>query len=239
MTDTVNVPREEYERIIGVAEGLIRELSDPGTEAMAAVWCARRILDEAAMLAAAPKAEPVSDPYKLEPLLWSMHILGPDDVYPAPDLETAFRWCEYVNSQLAPRTPEVLCAAIPAPWDGTAEAHANSLPDAIKGWTIPPQPLSNPQQLPEAPKVEQEPVAKIVSAHGDPEEFGKREIEVLKDLSGIPYNTPLYTHPAPASDELLPRIEGALRDWNAGEIDQYDLVRFCEAAIAKHKGPQS
>lgn len=41
------------------------------------------------------------------------------------------------------------------------------------------------------------PVAKVVSAHGDPEAFGEREIKVLQDLSRTPYDTPLYTHPTP------------------------------------------
>lgn len=37
-----------------------------------------------------------------------------------------------------------------------------------------------------------EPVAMVVSAHGDPEAFGEREIEVLADLGSIPYGTTLY-----------------------------------------------
>ena len=44
-------------------------------------------------------------------------------------------------------------------------------------------------------KPEGEPVARIVSAHGDPEAFGERRLEALKDLQGYPYNTPLYTRP--------------------------------------------
>lgn len=36
-------------------------------------------------------------------------------------------------------------------------------------------------------------VAKVVSAHGDPEAFGEREIEVVADLSRIPYRTDLVT----------------------------------------------
>jgi hypothetical protein len=36
------------------------------------------------------------------------------------------------------------------------------------------------------------PVAKVVSKYGDPEAFGEREIELLTDLSNIPYDTNLY-----------------------------------------------
>ncbi|GEM_PF-3163603 len=50
-----------------------------------------------------------------------------------------------------------------------------------------------------------QPVAKVVSAHGDPEAFGEREIEVLQDLKRIPYNTLLYTHPTP--DALRAAVE--------------------------------
>lgn len=61
MTDTVNVPREPTLGMIHAAERVGSALagSDASSgEITAAVW--------AAMLAAAPKAEPVSDPYKLE-----------------------------------------------------------------------------------------------------------------------------------------------------------------------------
>ncbi len=54
---TVPVERAEYERLICVTEDLIREVSDPGTEALAAVYCARRILDQSAMLSAAPAVD--------------------------------------------------------------------------------------------------------------------------------------------------------------------------------------
>ncbi|QBQ49060.1 hypothetical protein [Brevundimonas naejangsanensis] len=40
----VSVPAEEYRRLIDVCNNLIGELSDPGTEALAAVYCAERIL---------------------------------------------------------------------------------------------------------------------------------------------------------------------------------------------------
>lgn len=36
------------------------------------------------------------------------------------------------------------------------------------------------------------PVAMIVSAHGDPEAFGEREIACKIDLRAFPYNTTLY-----------------------------------------------
>lgn len=49
----VSVPVDEYGRLIEVCNGLIAELSDPGTEALAAVYCAERILH----LTAAPVRE--------------------------------------------------------------------------------------------------------------------------------------------------------------------------------------
>lgn len=40
-----------------------------------------------------------------------------------------------------------------------------------------------------------EPVAIVVSKHGDPERFGEREIRALADLRKIPYNSKLYAAP--------------------------------------------
>ncbi len=70
----------------------------------------------------------------VEPL-WMMHVIGPDDIYPAPDHATAVEWCAYLNQEIAPTVPGVLCVAVPAIWTGTAEEHAEGLPEAIKGWT--------------------------------------------------------------------------------------------------------
>lgn len=58
MTDTVNVPREDIARAVMDAQPLIKGGWD----------AAYRIADKIiALLAAAPKGEPVSDPYKLVP----------------------------------------------------------------------------------------------------------------------------------------------------------------------------
>jgi hypothetical protein len=72
--------------------------------------------------------------------LWMMHVRGPDDIYPAPDYETALAWSDYVNDVLAKAVPEVMTKAVPAIWTGTPEQHAEGLPDAIKGWSLPAAP---------------------------------------------------------------------------------------------------
>lgn len=72
--------------------------------------------------------------------LWMMHVIGPDDIYPAPDHATAVQWCAYLNSEIAPKVPSVLCVAVPAIWTGTAEEHADGLAEAIKGWAVPTAP---------------------------------------------------------------------------------------------------
>lgn len=76
-------------------------------------------------------------------ILWMMHVRGPDDIYPAPDYETAVAWCDYVNDVLAKAVPEVMTKAVPAIWTGTPESHADGLPDAIKGWTLPAAPTGD------------------------------------------------------------------------------------------------
>lgn len=40
------------------------------------------------------------------------------------------------------------------------------------------------------------PVAEIVSAHGDPEAFGERELVARADIQKFPYRTKLYVAPA-------------------------------------------
>ena len=76
-------------------------------------------------------------------ILWMMHVRGPDDIYPAPDYETVVAWCDYVNDVLAKAVPEVMTKAVPAIWTGTPESHADGLPEAIKGWTLPAAPTGD------------------------------------------------------------------------------------------------
>lgn len=104
-----------------------------------------------------PQSVVVPDP------LWMMHVIGPDDIYPAPDHAAAVEWCAYLNREIAPKVPEVLCVAVPAIWTGTAEEHAEGLAEAIKGWTVPAAPA--PSSL--AGGAAREKVARIV----DPETF--------------------------------------------------------------------
>ena len=69
--------------------------------------------------------------------LWAMHIRGPDDLYPAPDYETAVKWCDYVNYSAAPRSPDVMMAAVPAIWPYEPERHRDGLAESVAGWTLP------------------------------------------------------------------------------------------------------
>ncbi len=57
-----------------------------------------------------------------------------------------------------------------------------------------------------------EPVAEVNSAHGDPERFGERRVDVLlsdKAMLKVPYGTKLYPHP-PDADKLLQQALEAL-----------------------------
>lgn len=67
----VSVPVDEYGRLIKVCNGLIGELSDPGTEALAAVYCAERIL-HGGLTAAPVREEAGAEPDKslLRPAGW-------------------------------------------------------------------------------------------------------------------------------------------------------------------------
>lgn len=75
------------------------------------------------------------------PVLWCVHVIGPDDLHPAPDLLTAIAWAKQFNawSEAAnagvPAEDVVLCYASVIEWEGTAESHAEGLPAAIAGMT--------------------------------------------------------------------------------------------------------
>lgn len=72
--------------------------------------------------------------------LWMMHVIGPDDIYPAPNHSTAVEWCAELNASMP--ASDVLCVAVPAIWIGTPEAHAEGLSEAVEDWTSPRQRLA-------------------------------------------------------------------------------------------------
>lgn len=57
--------------------------------------------------------------------LWSMHLLGPDDIHAAPSFEEAERACQYLNAFFADKP--VKPHAVVAPWKGTPERHADEV----------------------------------------------------------------------------------------------------------------
>lgn len=74
-------------------------------------------------------------------ILWCCHVRGPDDVYAAPDYETALKWSDIVNEVNwrglkgkinPPKSWDAcLCKAAPAVWPWSAEAHASNIPNSI------------------------------------------------------------------------------------------------------------
>lgn len=83
-------------------------------------------------------------------ILWCCHARGPDDVYAAPDYETALKWSDILNETnwwkpenpaLAIKPPasfqDCLIKAVPAPWPHSPESHAEDLPKSIEGFRAP------------------------------------------------------------------------------------------------------
>lgn len=84
-------------------------------------------------------------------ILWCCHVRGPDDIYAAPDYETALAWSDVLNemnwrSETYPKLPgfenpksyqECLIKAVPALWPSSAESHAEDLPKSIEGFRAP------------------------------------------------------------------------------------------------------
>jgi hypothetical protein len=61
--------------------------------------------------------------------LWCCHVQGPDDLWAAPNFETADAWARAINSRHA-RKKEVRVWAVAAHWPYSATAHADELPIA-------------------------------------------------------------------------------------------------------------
>lgn len=70
--------------------------------------------------------------------LWCMHVIGPDDVYAAPDQQTAQAWADDLNASIARRmsemepdedTPSV--RAVAAEWPWSPEVHAANLAESL------------------------------------------------------------------------------------------------------------
>lgn len=236
MTDTVNVPRERVEAFLnewvrrtgngnliygmGMEEGVL-ELT---------------VSDLRTLLAAAPKAEPVSDPYKL-------------------DLESVrSKLSEVVDCSRALRQGG------PDPEDleelSDALDRATSIADDILAsvvWSDPSvsvQLLSNTQWLPEAPKVEQEPVVSCRNCGT------VRGVTNECDCSLHDGTAPEWDaiHLAPASDELLEAMEAMetiAEEFEHAPDDKdkfgypiqspsiYAAWQVVRGFVDKHKGPQS
>lgn len=87
--------------------------------------------------------------------LQCVHVIGPDDLYAAPDARTATKWAHRINvmamERLNPPTVNdddfVLCFANVEIWDGSAEEHAKALPYSIEQ-------MSTPAELAAAPPVQ-------------------------------------------------------------------------------------
>jgi hypothetical protein len=71
-------------------------------------------------------------------------------------------------------------------------------------------------------------VAKVVSAFGDPEAFGERDIEVVADMSRIPYETRL-TPAEPAEARIRELVDQLLKT----ERDYSELRQSYDAVVAK------
>ena len=92
--------------------------------------------------AAIPIGHPAEE--SAAPFLWCCHARGPDDVYAAPDYETALKWSDMLNSinwDAKTGVPfswnDCLIKAAPAKWPYSAESHAKDLPRSVAGFALP------------------------------------------------------------------------------------------------------
>lgn len=113
-------------------------------------------------------------------------------------------------------------------------------------------PIDPPHAHPEAPKVEQEPVAWRYRPKNDPIRWTEWTTRRWEERSHLIEECAYPTHPAPASDELLEALEAwAVKvtakhgnpngtDYEQGQNDMgFRVVSYLRSLRAKHKGPQS
>jgi hypothetical protein len=79
-------------------------------------------------------------------ILWCCHVRGPDDVYAAPDYETALRWSDIMNEcnwmrgkdrQPPSSWADCLIKASPAIWPWSAQAHRANVPRSVRDFALP------------------------------------------------------------------------------------------------------
>lgn len=72
------------------------------------------------------------------PTLWCLHILGPDDVHPAPSQAHAELAAANFNERFSElsASAEVMCKAVAAPWPHDPTSHAESVHRFIQDWMV-------------------------------------------------------------------------------------------------------
>lgn len=75
------------------------------------------------------------------PTLWCLHILGPDDVHPAPSKEhaevAAERFNQFILGRKDQHQHDPVCSAVVAPWPHSAASHAESVGKFMVEWLLP------------------------------------------------------------------------------------------------------
>lgn len=70
-----------------------------------------------------------------DPRLWCLHHIGADEVHPAPDFETAWKWATWANERFADAAD--ICRFTVSVWPWSADQHAADLAASIADWTLP------------------------------------------------------------------------------------------------------
>lgn len=126
---------------------------------------------------------------KLAGPLWMMHVLGPDDIYAAPDHATAVQWCADLNRQFD--GSDVLIVGVPAIWTGTPDAHSEQLPLSVGLWGKAPSPDTGKMggEGEDDPELPDTPLARTIYKHFcevhrlNPDEAADATGELLDALS--------------------------------------------------------
>ena len=78
--------------------------------------------------------------------LWCCHVNGPDDLFAAPDKETAQRWADDINAK---KTPTSWFSAEVILWPYSAEAHARHLREDEEEFRDPSEQYPSSENVPD------------------------------------------------------------------------------------------
>lgn len=154
--------------------------------------------------------------------LWCLHVMGPDEVHPAPDRAMAqlwaVQWTVYWHGRHPdPRRHDPVMSWVVAPWPHDAASHADGLTKSIADNTWPIDPLAALASTPAGVNITVRQKDPVVADYGD--NFLVAHVSADGKTVGI-------DHPCDAVWSDVDRAQTALRDYINERIAAQDKCPF-------------